>query len=64
MPEKTNIMQQCFVCKKDLDKESEQSFNARTHLPVCEICKGSEAEKNAEKEALDSLAEGFVCGCI
>ncbi|WP_010661860.1 hypothetical protein [Marinilabilia salmonicolor] len=59
-----NIMQECFVCKKDLSQSQNKSFNTRTNLPVCEECKGTEEEKKAEKEALDSLAEGFICGCI
>ncbi|PRZ00279.1 hypothetical protein [Marinilabilia salmonicolor] len=64
MSEQKNIMQECFVCKKDLSQSQNKSFNARTNLPVCEECKGTDAEKKAEKDALDSLAEGFVCGCI
>jgi hypothetical protein len=64
MADQKNIMQQCFVCKKDLSGLNRKEFNAQTHLPVCSDCKGTEAEKKAEKDALDSLAEGFVCGCI
>lgn len=57
-------MNQCFVCKKEISEEAEKNFNAKTNLPVCPLCKGTEEEKAAEKDALDSLAEGFVCGCI
>ncbi len=64
MTEQKNIMQHCFVCSKDLPQSNTKSFNPRTNLPVCEDCKGTEAEKKAEKEAWDSLGEGFVCGCI
>ncbi len=34
------------------------------NLPVCFDCKGTENEKAEEKAVLDSLADGFVCGCI
>ncbi len=52
----------CFVCGKIL--EEVQHKNMITNLPVCDDCKGTEQEKLKEKEALDSLADGFVCGCI
>lgn len=64
MADQKNIMQQCFVCKKDLSGLKEKNLNARIHLPVCADCQGTEEEKKAEKESLDSLGEGFVCGCI
>jgi len=64
MADQKNIMQQCFVCKKDLSGIKQKDVNTKTYLPVCEDCKGTEEEKKAEKESLDSLAEGFVCGCI
>lgn len=57
-------MNQCFVCKKVITCNAGKNFNAKTNLPVCNLCEGTEAEKAAEKDALDSLAEGFVCGCI
>ena len=63
MRETTSIMQQCFVCHQEI-KDREKAINKKTNLPVCSKCKGTEAEKKAEQEALDSLAEGFVCGCI
>ncbi len=52
----------CFVCGKKL--EEIKNVNPLTNLPVCDECKDTELEKMKEKEALDSLAEGFVCGCI
>ncbi len=52
----------CFVCDKKL-KEIKHK-NLVTKLPVCENCAGTKHEKIKEKEALDSLADGFVCGCI
>jgi len=53
----------CFVCKMVVsDKSSE--LNLTVNLPVCRTCKGSVKEKKTEKELLDSLADGFVCGCI
>lgn len=53
----------CFVCKKAISStKSEQ--NTVVNMPVCLTCKGTDEEKKAEKEALDSLADGFVCGCI
>jgi hypothetical protein len=64
MDKKQNIMQQCFVCKKNLSGEENKAFNQKINLPVCRKCKGTDAEKKAEQDALDSLAEGFVCGCI
>ncbi len=52
----------CFVCDKKLEKREYK--NKVTNLPVCAQCKGTEKEKAKEKEVLDSLADGFVCGCI
>ena len=52
----------CFVCGKKL--EEIKNINMVTNLPVCNDCKDSDQEKQKEKEALDSLADGFVCGCI
>ncbi|WP_025007104.1 hypothetical protein [Marinilabilia salmonicolor] len=63
MGKKISCRSVLFV-KKDLSQSQNKSFNTRTNLPVCEECKGTEEEKKAEKEALDSLAEGFICGCI
>jgi hypothetical protein len=56
-------LKKCFVCGEVIEMNT-ISYNKKTNLPVCVKCKGSEAEVKAEKEALDSLSEGFVCGCI
>ena len=40
----------CFVCKKSL-RTDEAETNMVVNLPVCAACKGTDAEKNAEKEA-------------
>ena len=57
-----NFAKKCFVCGKEL--EEVKIKNKVTNLPVCENCRGTEQEKAKEKEALDSMADGFVCGCI
>jgi hypothetical protein len=53
----------CFVCKKIVSDENSE-LNLVVNMPVCKTCKGSEQEKVTEKEFLESLADGFVCGCI
>ena len=58
-----NIKNTCFVCKKDIGSEP-SSVNPVVNMPVCPVCNGSEQEKAEEKIVLDSLADGFVCGCI
>lgn len=58
-----SLLSTCFVCKKAVTPENSE-LNTNVNLAVCEECRGTEAEKHAEKEALDSLADGFVCGCI
>jgi hypothetical protein len=58
-----SIKDTCFVCKTPLSKAT-SSINVVVNMPVCEKCKGSKQEKIIEKEVLDSLADGFVCGCI
>lgn len=55
--------QSCFVCDELLSIE-EIKFNSTVNLPVCNHCKNTEKEKQKEAEYLESLAEGFVCGCI
>ncbi len=57
-----NFAHKCFVCGKQLNEI--KNSNAVTNLPVCDDCIGTDKEKQKEKEALDSLADGFVCGCI
>ena len=58
-----NIKNTCFVCKMALTPET-STINMVVNMPVCNKCKGSEHEQKEEKEVLDSLADGFVCGCI
>ena len=53
----------CFVCKKKVSAETSE-INPVVNLPVCFDCKGTKNEKAEEKIVLDSLADGFVCGCI
>lgn len=53
----------CFVCNKIVSEES-SNLNLVVNMPVCKICEGSAQEKETEKEFLESLADGFVCGCI
>ena len=56
-------MKQCFVCGTKAGQDK-LKINVEVNLPVCEKCSGSEQEREKVKELLDSLAEGFVCGCI
>jgi hypothetical protein len=53
----------CFVCQKQLPVENIE-VNQELMLPVCNTCKGTEEERKAVEEYNDSLADGFVCGCI
>ena len=53
----------CFVCKKEINNVT-TSRNLTVNLLVCDQCKGTKNEKEAEEEYLDSLADGLVCGCI
>jgi len=57
------IKDTCFVCKCAVTPNN-SSLNTVVNLPVCNRCKGTEQEKKEEQEVLDSLADGFVCGCI
>lgn len=59
----SSINSTCFVCKKPVTSDSSE-INQVVNMPVCFTCKGTEQEKAEEKEVLDSLADGFVCGCI
>ena len=59
----SDFSKKCFVCGKEI--ESEKSImNPTVKLPVCLKCKDTEQEKKAEQDALEGLADGFVCGCI
>jgi hypothetical protein len=59
----SDIQNTCFVCKKHL-KDVNFEMNQMVQLPVCPECRGTEKEKQEAKSVLDSLADGFVCGCI
>ncbi len=54
---------QCFVCKKPF-KKVDMALNKTVNLYVCVKCQGTNREKIREEELMDSLADGFVCGCI
>jgi len=53
----------CFVCQTETYKDNSE-LNLDVNLPVCNNCKGTKIEKEKVLELLDSLADGFVCGCI
>jgi hypothetical protein len=57
------IKKTCFVCKTEFQKDTLE-LNVEVNLLVCKKCRGSEQEKEEVKILLDSLADGFVCGCI
>ncbi len=63
MSEIKDIKNTCFVCGEKVTPENSE-LNQTVLMPVCLQCKGSENEKKAVTEQLDSLADGFVCGCI
>ncbi|HPE75177.1 MAG TPA: hypothetical protein PLC80_03775 [Draconibacterium sp.] len=58
-----NITKKCFVCQKETNNDNSE-LNLEVNLPVCKNCKGTQTEKEKVLELLDSLADGFVCGCI
>ena len=58
-----NIKSSCFVCHKAVTAGNSE-LNKEVLLPVCYSCKGTDDEKKAVAEQLDSLADGLVCGCI
>ncbi len=57
------INKSCFVCEIEFPNGSLE-MNTEILLPVCAECNGTNNEKKKVVEYLDSLAEGFVCGCI
>jgi hypothetical protein len=57
------IKKNCIVCQNDVPIE-ELVLNQEVNLMVCNNCKGTPEEKQIVKELLESLADGFVCGCI
>ena len=63
MGETKNIKNTCFVCHSAVASENSE-INKEVYLPVCNSCKGTNEEKKAVEEQLDSLADGLVCGCI
>jgi len=63
MENQNNTSAKCFVCNQSIPEE-EKTRNSKTNLPVCKHCQGTPEEKKAEQEAIDSLGEGFICGCI
>ena len=63
MSETKNIKNTCFVCHRTVTAENSE-LNKEVYLRVCNTCKGTEEEKKAVDEQLDSLADGLVCGCI
>jgi len=58
-----DIKNTCFVCKKRITPETSK-INQVVNMPVCSECKDTNGEKEEEKVVLDSLSDGFVCGCI
>ncbi|MCW3804821.1 hypothetical protein [Plebeiibacterium marinum] len=52
----------CFVCGKKSEEIKQK--NPDTNLPVCDDCIDTEEEKKKVKEAIESLGDGFICGCI
>lgn len=58
-----DIKNTCFVCKKVITLDAAK-INKIVNMPVCNDCQGTESEKKEEKEVLNSLADGLICGCI
>lgn len=56
-------IKRCFVCQEEV-KASGLQLNTEVNLLVCNNCLGTDKEMETVKELLDSLADGFVCGCI
>lgn len=61
--EKKKQKNTCFVCKAEI-AEATSVINHKVMLPVCKSCSGTEKEKKAAEDLLDSLADGLVCGCM
>jgi predicted metal-binding protein len=57
------IIKKCFVCQNDVPTHKLE-LNQAVNLMVCTSCKGTPKEKQTVNELLESLADGFVCGCI
>ncbi|HEY3369251.1 MAG TPA: hypothetical protein VGK10_00305 [Prolixibacteraceae bacterium] len=58
-----DFLHHCFVCGKETDPQNKQK-NKQLNLPVCNDCRGTEAEEKAIEELIEGMADGFVCGCI
>jgi ribosome-binding protein aMBF1 (putative translation factor) len=58
-----NMYKKCFVCGQPFDNVK-NTINHQVNMPVCADCKNTENEKQKVEELLESLSEGFVCGCI
>jgi hypothetical protein len=58
-----NLTRKCFVCEQPVNNEN-STINNQVNMPVCANCKNTENEKLKEEQLLESLSEGFVCGCI
>ncbi len=56
-------IKKCFVCEEPISTDFYE-LNTEVNMPVCSKCKRTEKEKTRIEELLDSLADGFVCGCI
>jgi hypothetical protein len=57
------MKKKCFVCQVQLSMEN-MKVNQELMLHVCNDCRGTEKEKKAVQEFNESLADGFICGCI
>ena len=59
----SDFNKKCFVCQNDVPTDKLE-LNQEVNLLVCYNCKGTPHEKQTVAELLESLADGFVCGCI
>lgn len=63
LKEMEGFSKKCFVCQKEIAGTA-SVLNMEVNLPECIECQGTEDERKKIAELLDSLADGFVCGCI
>ena len=61
--ENNSLKKNCFICNNSLE-ENKYEYNKQVNLPVCNKCIGTDDEQKAVEDALDSLADGLLCGCI
>ncbi len=59
----SDFNKKCFVCQNDVPTDKLE-LNQEVNLLVCNNCIGTPLEKQTVAELLESLADGFVCGCI